>query len=440
MRLRAGENVPSHHQDGALHGLDEEILLAARDVVGTLDTDLETGLDGTGKDTTESVETTLIGRGHHLGDVKHQGTLSVTFTDGNSALIIYRPFVEGFGTVGLRSDGRRKVHDDHLEESIGGGKELLHDDLEERLALKLPLISLKLDVKLLEENFDLVVLESHDGSKELEDGVQDELVESTLELLALVRTNLGPLLGLGVEEVVAPETLHHLHLVNTKLLGVTAGELADGESPSVETGTESDRTLLGVDLDVTERLVEVSRDGNVDGLNGTGEGLVKILLGNLQLEKSAIDLVDDADRLDALGKSLTEYGLGLDTHTRDTVDNDKRTIGDTESGGDLRREINVPGGINQVDQEAVALGGLLDVLEVLIAEGSVQGDGGGLDCDTTVLFILTSIGETSFTGLGGRDNTGTLDEGVRKCGLSVIDYGMGVSDKAIVTCRTDILP
>ena len=90
----------------------------------------------------------------------------------------------------------------HLHQSIGGGKESSHDDLEELLALLLLVIWGKLDVELLKDGWDLVLLEVHDGIKDLENGVQDELVEGTLQLLALMFANLGPLLGLRVEVVV----------------------------------------------------------------------------------------------------------------------------------------------------------------------------------------------------------------------------------------------
>ena len=124
-------------------------------------------------------------------------------------------------------------------------------------------------------------------------------------------------------------------LVDTKLLRILVGELADGESPAVETGTEGNGTLLGVHLDITEGLVEVCGDDDVDGFDDTREVLVQILLGDLELEKSTVDLVDDDDGLDTLTKSLAEHSLGLDAHTFDGVDDDERTIGDTKSSSDL---------------------------------------------------------------------------------------------------------
>ena len=99
--------------------------------------------------------------------------------------------------------------------------------------------------------------------------------------------NLGPLFCLWVEVVVAlktmlatvsytdfltvtyPKTLHHLALVDTELLSVLDGELADSESPAVETGTKGNCALVWVHLDVTEGLVEISGNDDVDRLDSS---------------------------------------------------------------------------------------------------------------------------------------------------------------------------
>jgi hypothetical protein len=190
----------------------------------------------------------------------------------------------------------------------------------------------------------------------------------------------------------------------------------------VKTGTESDGTLVRVNLDITEDLVIVGGNDDVDGLNDTGEVLVQVLLGHLELEKSTVDLVDDDDGLDALTKGLTQHGLGLDADTFYGIDDDEGTVSDTEGSGDLGREINVTGRVNQVDQEVVLLDLYGDVLEVLrIDELSIQRDGRGLDRHTTLLLICSRIREPSFSGFRGRDDTGALDEGVGEGGFSVID-------------------
>lgn len=415
-----GLDETTHHQNGTLDVLDEQVLLLAGEVVGALDADLETGADGTGVDTTEGVETTLVGGGHHLGDVQHQRSLGVTLADTSSDLVVLRTLVESLGTVVLGGDGRGQVDTDHLQHGVGGGQELAHDDLEDGLALELLLVVGQLDVELLDEGVDLLALVVVDGGEDLEDGVQDELVERALNA---VLGGVAPLLGLGVEVVLAPQTLQHLLAVDTELLGVLDGELADGEGPAVQTGTEGHGTLVGVDLDVTQSLVKVGRDDDVDGLDGTREGLVQVLLGDLQLQQGTVDLVDDQDGLDTLRQGLTQHGLGLDTDTRHTVDDDQSTVSDTESGRDLRREVNVTGRVDQVDQEFRAVDLLRDFLEVLLVrELGIQRDGSRLDGNTPVLFIGTGIHETSLSSLSSRDNTGTLDKRVGQGRLSVVDY------------------
>lgn len=198
-----GLGETAHHENGTLDSLDEKVFLLARSVVRALNADLKTGTDGTGENTTESVETTLIGGRHHLGDVKHERTLGIAVTDSDGVLIVMRTLVKSLHTVLLGSDRRGKVENHHLKKSVGSGKELAHDNLEKLLALKILLVAGELDLKLLEKSGDLISLEVHDGVEDAEDGVQDELVESTLELLALVGAVLGPLLGLGVEVAVA---------------------------------------------------------------------------------------------------------------------------------------------------------------------------------------------------------------------------------------------
>lgn len=90
----------------------------------------------------------------------------------------------------------------------------------------------------------------------------------------------------------------------------------------MKTGTESYCSLLREDLAVTESLVIVGRDNDVDGFDGSGERLVKFFLSDLQFKESSVDLVDDTDGLDSLGKSLSEDSLGLYAYTVNAVDDD----------------------------------------------------------------------------------------------------------------------
>jgi hypothetical protein len=431
-----GLDETTHHQDSTLNGLDEKIILLTRDVVGALNSDLLARLDGTSEDTAKSVETTLIGSGNHLGDVKHQISSGVTVLDGNSVSIVRGTLVKSLSTVVLSSDGRRKVDNNHLHEGVSSGQELSHDNLKEGLTLKLLLLTLKVNLELLKKNVDLVLLKVHDSSEDSENRVQNEGVESTVKGLAIgILVLVGPLLGLRVKVRVTPETLRELGAVNTELLGVSGGELTDSESPTVETRGESNGTLLGVDLNITKGLVDVGGDDDVDGLNSSGEGLVKILLSDLQLEESTINLVDNNNGLDTLTKSLTKDSLSLDTDTLNGIDDNKGTIGNTKSSSNLRREINVTGRVNQVDKELVANGLLLDLLDIIVGHLTVKRDSGRLDGNTSLLLILSGIGETSLTSLGSGNNTSLLDKGVGQGRFTVID----VSNNGHVTDIGDLV-
>lgn len=322
-----GFDVSSHHQDSSLNRLEELVFLLTGNEVGALDSDLGSGLGGTGEDSTESVESTLVGSGDHLGDVDHQGTLGVTVSDTDGGLVIHGTFVQGLDSVSLSGGGRRQVDDDHFQESFTGGQELSHNSLQQGLTLLILFILQELDLELFQKLGDFVLLEVHDGGKDSEDGVQDERVEGSLQGLAVSVSGLGgPLLGLGVEVVVSPKLGHQLGLVNTELFGVSTSELSQGEGPTVQTGGEGDGTLVGVDLNVTQGGVSVGGDDDVHGFDSSAEGLVQVFLGDLQLQKSSVDLVDTDDGLDSFGQGLSQDGLGLDTDTFDTVDDDQGTV------------------------------------------------------------------------------------------------------------------
>jgi len=100
-----GFDISSHHENGTLDVLDKEIVLLAWNIVGTHDADLLTSADGSRKDTTESVEATLIRGGHHLGDVEHEGTIGITGSDSLGTDIIERTLIEELDTVALGLDG-----------------------------------------------------------------------------------------------------------------------------------------------------------------------------------------------------------------------------------------------------------------------------------------------------------------------------------------------
>ncbi len=441
--------VAAHHDHGPLDILDPNLGLFARHVVGAHNANLLAGGDLAGEDTAESIETTLVRGGDHLGDVhaKRGVFAGVASADGSGSHVVKGSIVKGVDTVGLGLDRGGKVEHNHLKNGVPGGEPLLHDALEEGLADKLLLVGLELNADGVQHLLDLAVLLSHDGLEEGGHGGGDELAKRALEALAGVT---GPLLAGGIVVPVTPKFVHHLVLGDVKLGTVGLGKLLEGEGPLVETGSEGDGSLTGVDLDIAERLVVVGGDDDVDGLDGPAEGLVELLSRELELEEGTIDLVDHEHGLDALGDGLAEDGLGLDADTINGVNNNEGSISDTEGSSDLRGEINVTGGVNEVDEVGVL--GDLDVLVGLIGGGEIRGglvllslghisnisglhvvlekhgDASGLNGDTTLSLISTGVSVAGSSSSLGRNNSGLLDKGVSKSGLSVVhvsDNGHG---------------
>ena len=70
---------------------------------------------------------------------------------------------------------------------------------------------------------------------------------------------------------------------------------------------------------------------------------------------------------------------------------------------------------------ALTLSLLLDGTDIVLVYLEVHGDGGGLDRDTALLFVVTSIRETHVARLCGSNDTSFRDEGVGEGGLAMVD-------------------
>ena len=71
-----------------------QVFLLARDIVGAHDPALLAGGDLASEHTTEGVEPSLVGGGHHLAHVHHQGTVGVASLDGHASLIVRGSLVQ----------------------------------------------------------------------------------------------------------------------------------------------------------------------------------------------------------------------------------------------------------------------------------------------------------------------------------------------------------
>ena len=414
--IRDSLDLTSHHKNSSLDVLDVEVVSGSWLIVWSHDSDLLTSLDGTTEDTTESIESTLIVGGDHLGDEDHEGTVLVTVLDGLTARILNGTFVKHSSSVSLSSLGGGELEDDHLNESISSVDPFLENTLEEILHSKFLLIRLEDNVEGLKHLPDGVEVTVHNVSAELDDWSHNELDEASLEGLA---TSLGvssELLGCRVEVVITPEFLHKSSTIELELLGIGGGESGKGEGPTEEGGTESNSTNGGVDLVALTHILElVGGDDDVGVLNNSLEVLVHGLTINLELEDTSVNLVDHHYGLNLLTESLSEDGLSLHTDTFDVIDDDKGTIGDTKGSSDFRGEINMAWGVNQVDKIRLELT-LIDDISLV-----VKRDTSGLNCNATFLLVSTSVGSTGITSILAGNDTSFCNKGVCEGGLSVID-------------------
>ena len=418
-------DLTTHHEDSPLDVGDVEVILVAWDVVSAHDADPLAGSDGTREDTTEGVETAFVGGWNHLGDVEHEWAVWLAIPDSLSALVILWTSVEGLGTVLLGLDWGWKVEDDHFKKGLSSWEPPPVDSAQEFTAFHLHFVVVELDAELLEHFHELWPLVSHDSPGEGNDWLENELAEGPWKELALIVDRLvEELPGGWVVVPLAPKLWHELADLNTELGGVELGELGKGEAEAVETRAEADGTLGWGNGEVTHWAiwVGVGGDDNVDVIDVLGEGLVHLFWVSVEFEKAPVDLVDDDDWLDPLGKGLTENSLGLDANAFNAVDDDEGTIGNTKGSSNFGGEVNMSWGVDKVDKETVTVGSLV-LWEVLLWHGVVKGHTSGLDSDATFLFIWAGIHITGTTGGFVGDDTGTSDKGVGKSGLTVIDVG-----------------
>ena len=332
-----GFDVTAHHKNGTLDLFVVKIGLFAWDVVWTHNSDLLTSGDFTSEDTTESIESTLVRCWDHLGDVSHQWTVSIAVLESNSDGIVLWTFIQHFHTVVLGGQWRWQMNGNHLEKSFTSWEPGSHETFEEWFGLEVLVITLEDNTADLHDLGNIVFFLFHDGFEGLVDWIQNPLDETTF--WGSGGHSLDPLLVLGIVEVITPQVLHHFVQINLEFSGIHFSELFEGESPSVETGTETDSTVFWGDVEGSHWTIFISTtigsNDDIDVLNNTRESLVKFFGVQLQFEKSTVHLVHEKNWLYTFGNSLTKDGFGLDTDTGDTVNDDEGTISDTESSSDL---------------------------------------------------------------------------------------------------------
>mmetsp|Transcript_38624 Transcript_38624/g.74034 ORF Transcript_38624/g.74034 Transcript_38624/m.74034 type:complete len:426 (-) Transcript_38624:293-1570(-) len=361
----------THAKHSALYVLDVQVLLLSRNIVRAHDPDLHSSANLSSKHSPECKEATLISSWNHLGYIKHQGSLWVTFSDGVRVHIIQGTFIKVLHTVLL---GRRRggqVEDDHFQERNMSWKPGLHDTLHQRLANEVLIIRLENNLQLIAHGPQLVVVSRHRTVDHSVDRVIAELHESTLACLCTCGL-LCPFLGSGIKEVIPPQLFHHLCGIHAEFGSVHIGEYGESERPIVKPSRERNSSLIRVHLAITHKLVGVCCHDNVGVLNHTVEVLVSLFAVKHQLEEAAIKLVHRHHWANALGQRLTQHRLGLHAHSFHAINNDEGTVGDPQRCGHLGRKIHVPRGIDQVDEVIHAVLFPLESLQSILFHFIVQ--------------------------------------------------------------------
>mmetsp|Transcript_27826 Transcript_27826/g.59503 ORF Transcript_27826/g.59503 Transcript_27826/m.59503 type:complete len:311 (+) Transcript_27826:1271-2203(+) len=275
--------VFTHHDDSALNVLYPKFRLLSSNIVRSHDANLLSSCDLSREHSTECVETTLVRCRNHFRDVHtHRSTIRrVAMADSRCGLIIHWTIVKTVNTVSLGFDRRRKVQNNHFQNSVTGREPLLHNTLQQLLASVLFFLSLEFNTNSLQHFLDLSVFFSHDSFEQSGNGRCDKLAESTLEGTSLVTCR--PDGTTSIKVPITPELCDHFVFRHVELRSISLGEFLQGECPLMKTRTERDGSLRRVDLDVTKHLIVVSSNDNVHGLNGTAESLIKLFSRQLKL-------------------------------------------------------------------------------------------------------------------------------------------------------------
>lgn len=93
----------------------------------------------------------------------------------------------------------------------------------------------------------------------------------------------------------------------------------------------------------------ISGNNDIDTFNDSQEVLIHGLAIDLKFQDSSVNLVYDQDWLNFFNKCLSEHSFSLDSDTFDVVDDDKCTISDSQGSSDFGGEVDVTGGVDEVD-------------------------------------------------------------------------------------------
>ena len=141
------------------------------------------------------------------------------------------------------------------------------------------------------------------------------------------------------------------------------------------------------------------------------DGAFDHLLGALYVRAGKIDFVDDGDDFQAVVDGDVAVGEGLRLDALGGIDHQQRAFAGGERAGDLVGEIDVAGGVDEIELIGLAILGQVH-----------HADGVGLDGDAALALQFHGVEDLLLAGhLAGAERAGDLQHTVGERGLAVVD-------------------
>ena len=157
---------------------------------------------------------------------------------------------------------------------------------------------------------------------------------------------------------------------------------------------------------------EAGLGGDLDGVGGVdADDVLDLLADAVGLGGGEVDLVEDGDDLVAGVDRLVDVGQRLRLDALGGVDDEERAFDGAHRAGDLVGEVDVAGGVDEVEDVGLAVVGRV-----------LEADGLGLDGDAALALDVHGVEELLLHVAVG-DGAGRLDQPVGERGLAVVDVG-----------------
>ena len=239
------------------------------------------------------------------------------------------------------------------------------------------------------------------GAKALADLVLGDGGRVGQVLLHEVIVGLGDLL----DQLVAPLLDLGLHVLGDRLLDLTLAAVLVVLQVVVDRdlADQVDHALEGAGL----------ADGDLHRDRGRAEALADRVEAEVEVRAELVHLVDEADARDVVLGGLTPDGLGLGLDAFLAVEDGDRAVEHAHGALDLGGEVDVAGGVDQVDRVALA------------EPVPRTGGGGGVDGDAALLLLGVEVhGGGAFVHLAHLvDLPGVIEDALGDGGLAGVDVG-----------------